>query len=414
MQNAPMLDEKIVQYRKNITFISPYDLPDINITRNFDFAKSLSELGFNVSIIVNNYDHRQKIRVHKQTGYVFRQKASETFSIYWISTLKYRGLVGRAFNALEFFALSFFVMITRLRSSDVIIGDTVPLTTASSCVLTAKLIGSKSIVQIRDVWPAALISDGAIGENSIMAFVFRALEKYAYRNADLIITSLPKVDFHIKTLLGQRKMQLEYIPNPYRIEQKESSVSTSGIEVFKLIYAGGMGNAHDIDTIIHAAKYVIDNGYQIKIDFYGDGKRRIAAEALARSLGLENLTFHGTVAKKELETYIACSDLCIATVLDSDAYRFGVNLNKIYDYMANKKPIILGLRGVCDPVTASGCGFVVPPEDPKALAEAIEKAMNYGDASLANMGLKGFNYLCQHHDIDVLAKKFKHAIEGIV
>ena len=42
-----------------LTFLSQYDLPDSNITRNFDFGEIFAQNGFEVTFLVNNYDNRK-------------------------------------------------------------------------------------------------------------------------------------------------------------------------------------------------------------------------------------------------------------------------------------------------------------------------------------------------------------------
>ena len=67
------------------------------------------------------------------------------------------------------------------------------------------------------------------------------------------------------------------------------------------------------------------------------------------------------------------SDILIACVTDSDAYRFGINLNKLYDYFASGRPVIFSGNAPNDPVADSGAGFSIPPESPKAMVEALSK-----------------------------------------
>lgn len=79
--------------------------------------------------------------------------------------------------------------------------------------------------------------------------------------------------------------------------------------------------------------------------------------------------------------------------------------------MAAARPIIWGSNSVNDPVTAAGCGFTVPPEDPEALARAIMEICNLSIEERREMGNRGCDYVMKYHAVSVLANKLLVVLE---
>ena len=70
---------------------------------------------------------------------------------------------------------------------------------------------------------------------------------------------------------------------------------------------------------------------------------------------------------------LAGSDLCVAILRNIPMFRTTYP-NKVFDYMAAGRAIVLAIDGVIrDVVEQSQCGVFVEPGDPKALYEAIDK-----------------------------------------
>jgi len=80
------------------------------------------------------------------------------------------------------------------------------------------------------------------------------------------------------------------------------------------------------------------------------------------------------------------SDILIACVTDSNSYRFGINLNKLYDYFASGRPVIFSGNAPNDPVVNSGAGFSIPPEDPNAMVIVLERFLEMTPAERIELG----------------------------
>src|SRR5207302_1167593 len=89
------------------------------------------------------------------------------------------------------------------------------------------------------------------------------------------------------------------------------------------------------------------------------------------------------------------------------------SLNKLSDYLAGGRPIIYYGRSSYDPVSAAGAGFTVPPGDPAAVADAIERLFALSPEERREMGARGQAYLAEHHNIPRLAERLLAVIEPV-
>jgi len=95
---------------------------------------------------------------------------------------------------------------------------------------------------------------------------------------------------------------------------------------------------------------------------------------------------------------------------DEPVYRFGVSPNKLMDYMMSARPIVHAVRAGNDLVAQSACGISCAPEDPEAAARAILEMMRLPAEERAAMGRRGREYVLQHHDYRLLARRFLEAV----
>jgi glycosyltransferase involved in cell wall biosynthesis len=172
---------------------------------------------------------------------------------------------------------------------------------------------------------------------------------------------------------------------------------------FVVTYAGAMGLANDLDTLLRAADRLRDDP-AIHLLLVGDGKERPHLEARAQALRLSNVTFAGAQPKCRVPDFLAASDACVATLKNIPMFRTTYP-NKVFDYMAAGRPTILAIDGVIRKVIeAAGGGIFVPPGDDAALAGAVQ--LLHKDSQQAQaMGAAARDYVKRHFHRDQQAEQ---------
>jgi glycosyltransferase involved in cell wall biosynthesis len=224
--------------------------------------------------------------------------------------------------------------------------------------------------------------------NPILISLSRWLETFLYNRATHLIVNSPAYrDYLINKGIPADK--ITFVPNG--VDPTMFDPNTDGQAIrqefdldgqFVVTYAGALGMANDIDTILHAA-----NDLQTREDIHfllvGDGKERSNLEKLAQELNLKNLTFVGAKPKSEMAKFLAATDVCTATLKNIPMFSTTYP-NKVFDYMAAERPTILAIDGVIRQVVEQAEGGVfVEPSNPKALSDAVVKMADNREATIA-------------------------------
>jgi len=200
------------------------------------------------------------------------------------------------------------------------------------------------------------------------------LECFLYRHADRVIVNSPGFIDHV-TIRGARWVEL--IPNgadPAMFDpqghgeqfRQENNLNNH----FVAMYAGAHGPSNDLGVVLEAAEELIGTP-EIKFVLVGDGKEKTQLQAQAAARHLNNLLFIPPVPKNRMAEVLAASDACIAILKPLDLYKTTYP-NKVFDYMAASRPVVLAIDGVMRAVVEeAGAGIAVPPGDSHALAVAI-------------------------------------------
>lgn len=298
-----------------------------------------------------------------------------------------------------------------IKKPDVIIGSSPHLLTPLAAYRLARFFHIPFVFEVRDLWPQTLIDMGAIRSKNPVALVLKALEKFLYKRSDHIVTLLPLAHEYI-TPCGVQGEKISWIPNGVDLSRFNLETLThKDHEGFTVMYLGAHGQANALDVLLDAAKIIQDSGIRgITISLRGDGPEKQNLITHAKKLRLENVIFLPPVQKLEVPKILNESDITVFILNDLLLYKYGISLNKMSDYLAARKPLILAGNPANNPVNETHCGFSIPPANSNALANAIISLFNMTPNERQEMGQKGREYVERHHDISLLAKKF----EGIL
>lgn len=366
-------------------------------TRHFELAKHAVADGQRFTVIAS--------RVSYLTGKVVDQQVESEWDNQGVNVIRvyspqrvYRGFAWRIWSFLVF-TLSALWGALRVRDVDVVMGTTPPIFQTVSSWLVARLRRVPFLLEVRDLWPEFAVDMGLL-RNRLLIRLARWFELWLYRRADHIVVNSPAYrDYIVKKGVPAEKITL--IPNGVDTSMFDPTAMGAQIRAkwaapgqFVVTYAGALGIANDIPTILRAARR-LKNRKDIVFWIVGDGAERPRLEALASEWGLDNVRFTGPQPKAMMKDVLAASDACVATLLNIPMFRTTYP-NKVFDYMAAGRPVVLAIDGVIrDVVEAAGGGLFVPPGDDEKLAEAILD-LHADPEKASRMGKLGRRYVTEH------------------
>lgn len=392
-----------------IWYFSAYDQPNGHSSRTFWYASELVKRGHQVTMLTNSYCHFTHVE-RLAAGEKWKAEQIDGVRVVWLKTIAYEGngwqraanMLLNAFRCLQFSRQSEEI-------PDVVIGPSVPIFTGWAASKVAKSKGAAFVYEVRDIWPQALVDLNAISPNSLIYFIFRFVEKLLYKKAVLISAVLPLTYKHVERS-GGNSDKVTWIPNGVNLASFDGIKEYDGglRECLIAMYVGGFSITHDVITILKAAKILQDsNNFIYQFVIVGGGKEREQCEALSVSLGLDNVKFIETVPKRDVPALQSDADILIASVKDTPVYQFGINSNKLFDYLGSARPILFSGNAPNDPVAESRAGLSIPPEDPKAMADALVKLSEMTSAQRVAMGQLGRKYAEENFDLVKLVDRME-------
>jgi glycosyltransferase involved in cell wall biosynthesis len=182
-------------------------------------------------------------------------------------------------------------------------------------------------------------------------------------------------------------------------------------EKFIVLYAGAHGLSNDLDVVLEAAAH-LKNRDDIRILLLGSGKEKTRLQSLAGEKGLDNILFLPPVPKLEMKEALAASDACLAILKPIEMYKTTYP-NKVFDYMAAGRAVILAIDGVIREVIEAGnAGIAVPPGNPKALSDAIFELAS-DPTRCQRLGENGRKIIENQFSRKELADKFTALLESV-
>ena len=391
-----------------ILIITQYFWPE-NFKIN-DLALGLKEKGHDVAILtaIPNYP---KGRFFKD--YSFWKNNDEE----WNGIKIYRSKIFSRSNGplrlmLNYISFVFFCSIKvfsiRETFDKIFVYEPSPVTVGLPAIVAAKKMKIPFFFWVQDLWPESLAAAGGIKNKYVLAF-FNSITKVIYKKAKFVLVqSRGFIDYIEKQ--GDFSKKIIYYPNTaeafYKPVQPEDEYLAKLPNGFKLMFAGNLGEAQGIDTLIDAAKIVKDLGIDIKWVFLGDGRQKDYYQNEIENKGLqENFYFLGSFPGETMPSFFTCADALIVSLKKDPIFALTIP-SKIQSYLASAKPILGSLEGEgAKIIEASGAGFTSPPGDAKMFAENVIKFYNLSINEKDKMKKNAIHYFESEFDRDMLIER---------
>jgi glycosyltransferase involved in cell wall biosynthesis len=253
-------------------------------------------------------------------------------------------------------------------AADVVVGETPPLFTAAAGALYARRKRAAYVVNVADRWPASAVELGALDNRTAIALA-SSLERWVYRQADLITAPTERLaaDLDAVPEAAGRSRRTWPVIDIGRFDPVRPRTDSIGGPL-RVLFAGTVGLAHGLEILVEASR--IAGPEVVHTTIAGDGADSARIRGLVSRLGLENVTLPGTVAPERIPGLYAAADAGAVLLRDLPIFR-GALPTKMFEVMAAGLPVLLAARGEsAQLVERAGAGVVVPPGDPRALADA--------------------------------------------
>lgn len=283
----------------------------------------------------------------------------------------------------------------------VLVNQLSPVMMANSAIKYKKKYNKKVIMYCLDIWPESLCA-GGIKKNSLVYKIYYQISKKIYSKMDKILVTSKSFINYLEESFNVKKETLDYLP--------QYAESIFDIDLCKkkedskidLLFAGNIGKAQSIDTIIDAANILKDNN-TIFFHIVGDGQELDRLKSKINELKLNNVILYGRKPLEEMPLYYKKADAMLVT-LCGDSLVSSTLPGKVQTYMAAGKPIICAANGETrEVITDAKCGFCGAADDSKMLAKNIEKFITCNNKQ--ELCENAYNYYKKYFDKEYFINK---------
>jgi glycosyltransferase involved in cell wall biosynthesis len=391
-------------------------------TRHHEFARLLAARGHRVTIIASPISYLTGTPtplVPSGHSPHFKMKWGETEG--GVRVLRASAIVAHhksfAHRVVAFvvFMFSSLWLGLKVKEVDLVWGTSPPIFQGLTAWILSRARRVPLLFEVRDLWPLFAVAVGVL-KNPLLIRLSEWLEGFLYRGAERVMVNSPGFVEHVK-YRGARQVAL--IPNGADASMFDPEMNGAEIrrahgfdDKFVILYAGAHGMSNNLGLVLDAAK-LLSGDRQIQIVLVGDGKEKAALQDRCRELDLKNVSFLPPMPKTEMPQVLAAANACLAILKPLEEYKLTYP-NKVFDYMAAGRPVVLAIDGVIrNVVEDAGCGIFVPPGDPAALAQATLK-LAQDPVGARRMGLKGRKYLEQNFNREKLGDTLIKLMEGMI
>jgi len=371
-------------------------------TRHHEFARLLSAHGHQVTVIASPVSYvtgaKAPLAPAGETEDGITVLRASVYSAH------HKSFVHRVIAFISFMLSSFWLGLG-VKNVDLVWGTSPPIFQGITAWALARLKGAKFLFEVRDLWPRFAIAVGVL-TNPLLIRMTEWLERFLYRHADQVMVNSPGYREHVEVRGGKRVVLIPNGSDPDMFDPADDGAdfrqSYNLGDRFVALYAGAHGMSNDLGVVLEAAKML--EGANIQIALLGAGKEKANLQARADEMGLANVTFAPSVPKSEMPGALAAAEACIAILKPLEEYKTTYP-NKVFDYMAAGRPVVLAIDGVIrEVVEVAGCGIFAEPGNPSALAEAI-RSLAEDKEKTREMGLRGRAYLEEHFSRAAIGEK---------
>jgi colanic acid biosynthesis glycosyl transferase WcaI len=372
--------------------------------KGLSFAQGLAALGHQVEV-VTGFPNYPGGKVYD--GYRIKPIKREKHGAVDVTRLALlpshsQSKIGRIANYLSFWFTSFLYLLFFAKRADVVYVYHPPMTVGLAAAMARLFRRTPTVLDIQDMWPDTLRATGMIGSPRILRIV-GAVSRWVYRHVDRITVISPGFG----KLLRERGVPADKIDVVMNWAPDIPMKQVAGADLpfrpehdFRVLFAGNMGSAQGLQTVLQAAMHVQALRPNVGFYFLGSG---ISVEELlteTQSLGLTNVVFLPRVGFGDVGAYLQAADVLLVKLANDPLFAITIP-SKTQAYLAAGKPIIMAVAGdAAELVKRANAGVVVPPDDAVALGDAVLALANMPTASRQQLGRNAVSFYTEELSLE--------------
>lgn len=358
------------------------------------FAKYLEKMGHEVVIFASSAVHNSDINLIED-GRLYRKDKVEGVKYVYIRCRQYKGNGRERIRNLLEFAGRLPKVCRHFKKPDVIVSTSFDPISCYQGIRLARKYKAKAIAEIADLWPETPVAYGMMKADSPTVKGLRILEKKIYTAADAVIFTMEGAYQYIEERGWKKEIPREkiyYINNGVDLERFDRDKEQFRIEdedlenknLFKVVYTGSIRKINNLGVLLDAAK-LVKNG-KVAFLVWGDGDELEALKAHVEAEHIGNVRFKGKVDKRYIPYITGCADVNFCHGENSPIAKYGLSMNKTFDYLAAGKPILTDILSPYSPIVQ--CGAAVEVADPTVenIAGAVDHLADLASEELDRLG----------------------------
>lgn len=371
-----------------ILVINQHFYPEVAATAHLmtELCADLVELGHEVTVVAGKPSYRSEMVLKSGSGSLIEK--DNVFGVNVVRTYNYapteRTLVRRLFHYLTFFLFSIVGAFLAGRVDVTMVLSTPPLMNGITANILRVFRGIPYVYNVQDLYPDVAVELGVLRSRYIIRSCER-LERYLYDHAAKIVV----IGKQLREKLLEKGVPADKVEEISNWADTDLIVPTDKVNDFSVRcgleskfvvqYAGNIGLSQTLESVLQCAR-MLSKYKDILFLLIGGGSSKDGLQRLANQMNLTNVTFLPPEPRESLADVFASADVSLIPL--KRGYTQYMVPSKVFSIMASGRPFIAALdRGstVWQIVQDSDCGLWVEPENPKALAGAIEKLYHDGD-----------------------------------
>jgi glycogen(starch) synthase len=223
------------------------------------------------------------------------------------------------------------------------------------------------------------------------------LEDVMLKATDLVFASSEGLGSMIAERIGAERVHVlfDYVDlalfdparvDPARLAELEARYKPAGERL--VAYVGMFKDYQGVDYLVRAFAALAPRHPELRLLLVGDGPCRGQYEAIARERGIaDRVLFPGLVPHADVVHWLRLADVLVSPRVDNAVTRGGF-VSQMPEYMAAGRPIVATPVSGCRFLLRDGAGILVEPNDERALAAGLERALALTEEERAAMAAR--------------------------